>query len=603
MRNPEIILNTLSSHSKVADYKYERIYRILFNEEIFMLAYERIKSKPGNMTPGTDGLTIDGMTIGRIGKLIESLKNESYSPKPVKRIYIPKKNGKKRPLGIPTVDDKLVQEVTRMILEAVYEGHFESTSHGFRPFKSCHTALISIKKTFTGTRWFIEGDIKGFFDNIHHATLIDILRMRIADERFIRLIWKFLRAGYLEEWYFNKTYSGTPQGGIVSPILANIYLDQFDKYMKEYAENFDKGESRKIRNEYMNLNMRTVNRRKKRKATEDPVEAAALDAEIRQLQKQLRSMPVRDEMDENYRRLKYVRYADDFLIGVIGSKQECERIKEDITNYMRDRLRLEFSAEKTLITHAREEAKFLGYRITVKTSDATKRNCKGILSRAFRGKVRLLLSSETVKEKLQDYGAVKFTGQNGKTVWRPQSRSSLIGLECHRILAKFNLEIRGFYNYYCIADNVSATCSKLGYIMQYSLYKTLAQKLNSTVPKIVRKYRKDKEFKIEYTDKKGNQKYRVLYNGGFAQKQPNKMADCDNLPHDSFPKRSLAERLRSEICELCGRHDKLVMHHVRTLKSINGKTEWGKIMLGSHRKTLAVCESCYTKIKEEEHGK
>lgn len=376
MRNPEIILNTLSSHSKVSDYKYERIYRILFNEEMFMLAYERIKSKPGNMTPGTDGLTIDGMTIDRIGKLIECLKDESYSPQPAKRVYIPKKNGKKRPLGIPTIEDKLVQEVTRMILEAIYEGHFESTSHGFRPFKSCHTALISIKKTFTGMRWFIEGDIKGFFDNIHHATLIDILRMRIADERFIRLIWKFLRAGYLEEWYFNKTYSGTPQGGIVSPILANIYLDQFDKYMKEYATLFDKGESRKIRNEYMNLNMRTVNRRKKRKATEDPVEAAALDAEIKQLQKQLRSMPVRDEMDENYRRLKYVRYADDFLIGVIGSKQECERIKEDITNYMRDRLKLELSAEKTLITHAREEAKFLGYRITVKTLDVMKRNCK-----------------------------------------------------------------------------------------------------------------------------------------------------------------------------------------------------------------------------------
>ena len=564
MRNPEIILNTLSSHSKVSDYKYERIYRILFNEEMFMLAYERIKSKPGNMTPGTDGLTIDGMTIDRIGKLIESLKNESYSPQPAKRVYIPKKNGKKRPLGIPTIEDKLVQEVTRMI---------------------------------------IEGDIKGFFDNIHHATLIDILRMRIADERFIRLIWKFLRAGYLEEWYFNKTYSGTPQGGIVSPILANIYLDQFDKYMKEYATLFDKGESRKIRNEYMNLNMRTVNRRKKRKATEDPVEAAALDAEIRQLQKQLRSMPVRDEMDENYRRLKYVRYADDFLIGVIGSKQECERIKEDITNYMRDRLKLELSAEKTLITHAREEAKFLGYRITVKTLDVMKRNCKGILSRAFRGKVQLLLSSETVKDKLMSYGAVKFTEQNGKTVWLPQSRSYLIGMESHRILAKFNLEIRGFYNYYCIADNVSATCSKLGYIMQYSLYKTLAQKLNSTMPKIVRKYRKDKEFKIEYTDKKGNQKYRVLYNGGFAQKQPNKMADCDNLPHVSFPKRSLAERLRSEICELCSRHDKLIMHHVRTLKSINDKTEWGKIMLGSHRKTIAVCESCYTKIKEKEHEK
>lgn len=567
MRNPEVILNTLSSHSKVSDYKYERIYRIFFNEEMFMLAYERIKSKQGNMTPGTDGQTIDGMTINRIGKLIESLKNESYSPKPAKRVYIPKKNGKKRPLGIPTIDDKLVLEVARMILEAIYEGYFESTSHGFRPFKSCHTALVSIKKTFTGVKWFIEGDMKGFFDNIDHATLINILRLRIADERFLRLIWKFLKAGYIEEWHVNNTYSGTPQGGIVSPILANIYLDQFDKYMKEYADKFNKGKSRKVRNEYMNLNMRTVNRRKKRKATTDPVEAARLDAEIKQLQKELRCMPVRDEMDENYRCLQYVRYADDFLIGVIGSKADCEKIKQDVTDYMRYTLKLELSAEKTLITRASEEAKFLGYRITVRSLDVMKRNCKGILSRSFKGKVQLLLSSETVKDKLQSYGAVKFAEQNGKTVWRPQSRETLIGMESHRILAKYNLEIRGFYNYYSIADNVSATCSKFGYIMQYSLYKTLGQKLNCSMAAIVRKYKKNGEFKIEYLDKKGNLKYRVLYNDGFSQKQPNKMADCDIQPQAKLPKRSLADRLRSEVCELCGGHGKLIMHHVRYTQS------------------------------------
>lgn len=600
MRNPEIILNTLSSHSKVSDYKYERIYRIFFNEEMFMLAYERIKSKQGNMTPGTDGMTIDGMTVSRIGKLIESLKDESYAPKPAKRVYIPKKNGKKRPLGIPTIEDKLVQEVARMILEAIYEGHFESTSHGFRPFKSCHTALVSIKKTFTGVKWFVEGDIKGFFDNIDHATLIDILRMRIADERFLRLIWKFLKAGYIEDWQFNRTYSGTPQGGIVSPILANIYLDRFDKYMKEYADNFNRGKERKIRNEYANLNMRTVNRRKKRKATTDPVEAARLDTEIKQLQKQLRSIPVRDEMDENYRRLQYVRYADDFLIGVIGSKADCERIKQDITMYMRDKLKLELSAEKTLITHASEEAKFLGYRVTVRSLDVMKRNCKGILSRSFKGKVQLLLSSETVKDKLLSYGAIKFAEENGKTVWRPQSRETLIGMESHRILAKYNLEIRGFYNYYCIADNVSASCSKFGYIMEYSLYKTLGQKLNCSMAGIVRKYKKNGEFKIEYSDRKGNLKSRVLYRGGFSQKQPNKMADCDTQPQAKLPKRSLADRLRNEVCELCGCHGQLFMHHVRTIKSLDGNTAWGKKMLGMSRKTLAVCENCYTKIKANE---
>lgn len=214
MRNPEVILNTLSSHSKVKDYKYERIYRILFNEEMFMLAYEKIKSKPGNMTPGTDGKTIDGMTLKRVGKLIDSLKDESYLPQPAKRVYIPKKNGKKRPLGIPSIEDKLVQEVTRMILEVIYEGHFEETSHGFRPSKSCHTALTSIQRTFTGVKWFVEGDIKGFFDNIDHSILIGILRHRIADDRFLRLIWKFLKAGYIESWKYNNTYSGTPQGGL-----------------------------------------------------------------------------------------------------------------------------------------------------------------------------------------------------------------------------------------------------------------------------------------------------------------------------------------------------------------------------------------------------
>ena len=197
------------------------------------------------MTPGTDGQTIDQMSIGRIERLIETLRNESYKPHPAKRVYIPKKNGKKRPLGIPSVEDKLVQEVVRMILEAIYEGHFESSSHGFRPHKSCHTALTSIQRTFTGAKWFIEGDIKGFFDNIDHDVLVCIMQERIADERFLRLIRKFLKAGYIEDWKYNITYSGTPQGGIISPILANIYLDKFDKYMKEYISRFDKGKERK----------------------------------------------------------------------------------------------------------------------------------------------------------------------------------------------------------------------------------------------------------------------------------------------------------------------------------------------------------------------
>ena len=198
MRSPEQVLKALNKHGKVSDYKFERLYRILFNEEMFHVAYQRIYAKPGNMTPGTDGKTINRMSLQRINKVIASLRDESYKPNPAKRIYIPKKNGKKRPLGIPSFEDKLVQEVVRMILEAVYEEVFANTSHGFRPNRSCHTALTHIQKTFTGTKWFVEGDIKGFFDNVDHGWLMKMLSHDIADRRFLEIIEKFLKAGIME---------------------------------------------------------------------------------------------------------------------------------------------------------------------------------------------------------------------------------------------------------------------------------------------------------------------------------------------------------------------------------------------------------------------
>ncbi len=245
MRNSANVLSGLSKHSSQVGYKYERLYRLLFNEEMYHTAYQRIYAKEGNMTKGTDGKTIDGMSLDRINEIINLLRTEEYQPKPAKRVYIPKKNGKLRPLGIPSFDDKLVQEVLRMILESIYEGQFEDCSHGFRPRRSCHTALIQVQRRFTGVNWFIEGDIKGFFDNINHNVLIDILKERISDERIIRLIRKFLNAGYIENWTYNNTYSGTPQGGIISPLLANIYLDKLDKYIIEYTENYNTGRIRK----------------------------------------------------------------------------------------------------------------------------------------------------------------------------------------------------------------------------------------------------------------------------------------------------------------------------------------------------------------------
>lgn len=319
-RSPERVLNSLMKQSKVSGYKFERLYRILFNEEMFYAAYQRIYAKAGNMTRGSDGKTADQMNILRIEHLIEKLKDESYQPHPSRRTYIPKKNGKKRPLGIPSFDDKLVQQVIKMILEAIYEESFEPTSHGFRPRRSCQTALIGIQRTFTGTKWFIEGDIKGFFDNISHEALINTLKERIADERFIRLIRKFLNAGYVENWRYNKTYSGTPQGGIISPILANIYLDKFDKYMSEYIQCFNMGDERRKHPQTKRLGDKKYKLALKLKTLNDENAKAKIVNEIKSIGKQQLKYPHTDHMDASIKRLKYIRYADDFLIGVMGVK-------------------------------------------------------------------------------------------------------------------------------------------------------------------------------------------------------------------------------------------------------------------------------------------
>lgn len=598
MEKSERVLKALSDHSQSSDYKYERLYRYLFSEEMFAVAYQRIYAKQGNMTPGTDGKTIDEMSLERIERLIVSLKDESYQPHPARRVYIPKKNGKKRPLGIPSFEDKLVQEVVRLLLEAIYEGHFEGTSHGFRPHRSCHTALGMIQKSFAGAKWFIEGDIKGFFDNIDHNVLISILRERISDERFLRLIRKFLNAGYVEDWKYNKTYSGTPQGGIVSPILANIYLDKFDKYIKEYAAKFRKGDRRSINPDYWRLNNKKNRLKQKLQKTSDEQMRKSYLYEIAQLSKQMLSIPHKDAMDADFRRLQYVRYADDFLISVIGSKSECETIKADITQFMREQLKLELSDEKTLITHAQDKAKFLGYEIFIRKSDAVKRNKDGVLKRDFNGAVVLTLNSAVIQKKLTEYNALEVRNIDGKDIWWSKPRRYMTPMKPEDILAQYDAEIRGLYNYYSLATNVSKECASFAFIMKMSMFKTLGWKLNTSARKVRQKYQKDKDFVIPYNDAKGKQKYRVFYNEGFKKRNAQFDVDYDKLPQTMYvPYPSLVERLKDGRCELCGKEGKVVMHHVRNLTKLKGCNEWEKLMLKRHRKTLVVCEDCNSMIQ------
>lgn len=593
MRSPERVLNSLNEHSKDSSYKFERLYRILFNEELFYVAYQKIASNGGSTTKGSDGRSIDEMSLARIETLIASLKDESYQPHPSRRVHIPKKNGKTRPLGIPAFEDKLVQEVVRMILEAIYEGHFETTSHGFRPKRSCHTALLHIQKTFSGAKWFIEGDIKGFFDNIDHDVLVGILRERISDDRFIRLIRKFLKAGYVEDWTFHNTYSGMPQGGIVSPILANIYLDKLDKYVKEYIRHFDMGTKRrpgKESNDLANERKRTVRKLKKIK---DGTEKAALVARLKAIEQERAAFPSGDEMDGSYRRLKYIRYADDFILGVIGSKEDALRIKEDIKSFLSESLALELSEEKTLITHTGKSAKFLGYEITVTRNNHQRRDVQGRLRRTYGKRVRLNVSMATLRDKLLEYGAMEIKLRNGKEIWKPKCRSGLIFNDDLEILDRYNRETVGFCNYYLIANNC-VVLHNFRYIMEYSMYKTFAGKYRSTVRKINKKYRLSKLFTVKY-EQKGVIKSRTFYKTSFKRRTTAFNGSCDIEPYSiaAVSRTNLTDRLKAEKCELCGATGKLIMHHVRNLKDLKGKESWKRLMSARKRKTIALCPSCH----------
>ena len=593
MRSPERVLNSLNEHSKDSSYKFERLYRILFNEELFYVAYQKIASNGGSTTKGSDGRSIDEMSLARIETLIASLKDESYQPHPSRRVHIPKKNGKTRPLGIPAFEDKLVQEVVRMILEAIYEGHFETTSHGFRPKRSCHTALLHIQKTFSGAKWFIEGDIKGFFDNIDHDVLVGILRERISDDRFIRLIRKFLKAGYVEDWTFHNTYSGLPQGGIVSPILANIYLDKLDKYVKEYIRHFDMGTKRrpgKESNDLANERKRTVRKLKKVK---DGTEKAALVARLKAIEQERAAFPSGDEMDGSYRRLKYIRYADDFILGVIGSKEDALRIKEDIKSFLSESLALELSEEKTLITHTGKSAKFLGYEITVTRNNHQRRDVQGRLRRTYGKRVRLNVSMATLRDKLLEYGAMEIKLRNGKEIWKPKCRSGLIFNDDLEILDRYNRETVGFCNYYLIANNC-VVLHNFRYIMEYSMYKTFAGKYRSTVRKINKKYRLNKLFTVKY-EQKGVIKSRTFYKTSFKRRTTAFNGSCDIEPYSiaDVSRTNLTDRLKAEKCELCGATGKLIMHHVRNLKDLKGKESWKRLMSARKRKTIALCPSCH----------
>ena len=604
MRNPSDVLNSLNKQSKNQTYRFQRLYRNLYNPEFYLLAYKKIYANEGSMTPGVDGETLDGMSSPRIERIICALKDGSYRPNPARRTYIAKKNSKKRrSLGIPSGDDKLVQEVVRMILESIYEPTFSDRSHGFRPKRSCHTALEQLQRTFAGINWFVEGDIQACFDSFDHHVLIDILRRRIDDEAFITLMWKFLKAGYMEQWQYHKTFCGTPQGSGISPILANIYLHELDTHMEEYKAGFVKGNrlNRKVNPEYTKLN-NAVKRYKRQNVevwnTLTEAEQKEYAGVLRRLREKQRLVPSKLFRDESYKNLQYVRYADDFLIGMIGSKEDAEALKVDLAEFLKEKLKLTLSAEKTKITHSTDRARFLGYDISIsKSQEITKRQGKKV--KGYSGAVKLYVPHEKWEAKLMEYGAIRIVKDKvtQKEHWKAIHRPQFINLRDIEIITKYNSEVRGLYNYYSLACNVCAI-GKFASLMHYSMLKTFANKYRTTANKIKARYFRKGRFTVIYSTK-GGTKESVFFKGPFVRKDRPNVEQVDALPaYKRYDKPNrLAAKLRAKTCELCGEYTNDVeIHQVKRLKDLTGQREWEAVMLKNHRKTLAVCPACHREI-------
>jgi group II intron reverse transcriptase/maturase len=577
MQSAETVLGVLRDRGR-RGLPCNQLYRQLFSPQMYEMAYGRIYASKGAMTPGAEGETADGMSLGKIGRIIDAVRHERYRFKPVRRVRIPKKNSSKtRPLGLPSWPDKLVGEVIRLLLEAYYEPAFSGRSHGFRPRRGCHTALSEVADTWTGTTWFVEGDISDCFGSLDHGTMVGILAEKIHDNRFLRLIKQMLQAGCLEDWVWNATLSGAPQGGVVSPVLSNIYLHWLDDFVeKVLIPEYTRGKRRASNPAYYRI--RSAARRARARGDR---------AQARELRAQQRSLPSSDPDDPGYRRLRYVRYADDTLLGFTGPRAEAEEIRTRLATFLRDDLKLELNEDKTLVTHARTgAASFLGYEVTVQHSK-TRPHVNGVIG--------LRVPRAVIKAKCAPYF------KHGK----PERRTGLLNFDDALIVSTYGAEYRGIVQYYLLAGDVWRL-NRLEWAAKTSMLKTLAAKHRSRVTLMARKYQAKTDTQhgkrtcFEAIVERAGRKPLAARFGGIPLKRQKKAVLDDRPAVPATTRKELLTRLRAGRCEWCQRHADVEVHQVRELADLArpGRTQpaWARLMAQMRRKTLIVCIPCHQAI-------
>jgi len=580
------------------------LHRLLAHPLIWEQAYEAIAPNQGALTPGVDpDNTLDGFSLERMQGIIDKVKDGTYRFRPVRRHYIPKPNGKLRPLGIPNADDKLVQAAVKLVLEHIYEPVFSSRSHGFRPRRSCHTALEKIQKVWNGVVWLVDVDIVGFFDNIDHGILLNLLRKRVDDEDFLKLIEGMLKAGYMEDWTWHETYSGTPQGGVISPLLANVYLHELDEFMKGLAATFERGHQRRPNPEYRSLFERTRSLRQRISQLAPDSPQAMKDQMIeayREARTAMQQLPSRDMYDPDYRRLQYIRYADDFLIGVIGSKQEARDVMEEVRRFLATELKLAVSDEKSGIANAADGATFLGYTVRTHNSERrTKRRLEGASVTVSRRPPSKKMQLHLPREKLAAFVERKRLGNYHATTgtMRPEFENNS-DLE---IIVAYNAVIRGLAEYYKLGTGWRGEISPVCKVWWFSLMKTLANKHKCSIRTVCRKLlsRHNGERGIWTETGKGRKFVAIFRTMQIVDKKRVKPESLDKVVSDrwTLARTDMVDRLRAKQCEVCSATDvPLEIHHVRRLADTSSLSLGARLMTARRRKRTALCHDCHVAL-------
>lgn len=565
------------------------LYRLLYCPDIYIVAYERIKSSPGNMTKAADGSTIDGFSMKTVENIIGEMRDQSFQFTRARRIFIPKANGGKRPLSVPSARDKIVQEVIRLILECIYDGTtptFLDCSHGFRANRGTHSCLKEVR-LWHATDWFIEGDIKSCFDLIDHQRLIEVISQRVSDRRFLDLLWKALKAGYLEGNVPKNSVSGTPQGSIVSPILANIFLHELDVFVTRLAETYSKGDKKRANPAYTKI----TKIRKKIKAGKLQVPLA----EMRGLEKNLRRIPSLMHNDPNYISVKYVRYADDWIVAIDGPKELATRMKAEIGDFLRDNLKLTLSAEKTHIRNARtQEAHFLGTDIKVGSGkEPIQRMVKWKTGREVKKRTTghstsMAVPTLKIIARLADRG---FCDRNGNAI--SKAEWTVLGLP--EIVDKFNSILNGLMNYYSFVNNPYGL-KRIQHILQQSAALTFCNKLRIRKPTCYKRF--GYALEVITVNKSGTVSERRLNLRYKFQVQAMKFSEGEGVTDKLKMQVSLRSRSKlEEDCCICGAKEDVVMHHVRHVRKTQARG-FAKVLSAINRKQIPVCRTCHQSIHD-----